>query len=46
MTEKERGGIDGQVEVIPAMAVGSLKYFGAALIGSTQGLLKRRELHR
>ena len=36
----------GKVEVVPVVTVGSLARFRAALIGSTQGLPKRRRLRR
>ena len=35
-----------EVEVAPGVTVGNLRRFRAALIGPTQGLLKRRRLRR
>ena len=43
--KREEEEVD-KVEVAPGMTVGNSRHFGAALIGPTQGLLKRRRLHR
>ena len=43
--KREAEGAD-KIEVAPGVAVGSLRCFRAALIGPTQGVPKRRRLHR
>ena len=43
----KRGAEDmDKIEVAPGVAVGSFKRFGAALVGPTEGLPKRRRLRR
>ena len=43
--EREAGEAD-KAKAAPGMTVGSLRRFRAALVGPTQGILKRRRLRR